>query len=45
MDGRIGRWTGRWVGAWVGGLVDGWMGEHILITCIMFAYLDPFRFV
>ena len=37
MDGRV--------GGCVRGRVGGWMDEHISITCIMFACLDPFRFV
>ena len=37
MGGRVHGWVRGWVG--------GWMDEHISITCIMFACLDPFRFV
>ena len=38
-------WMDGWAGRSVRGCVGGWMDEHISITCIMFACLDPFRFV
>ena len=34
-----------WVSGCMGGWVGGWMDEHMSITCIIFACLDPFRFV
>ena len=41
MDGWVGGILGGCMGWWMDGLMD----EHISITCIMFACLDPFRFV